>query len=705
MLGAQVTTEALVRGADWGAAEGERPKPFDFSERFWLKRPYYSDAYAQEVIDRFGDFGDLWRNNTPVSSAVMQAYRQYHGIEEGSAEPAVTLLEAGENGEFLALIVNHYRGLLRHQIALVTADRPTWDPQARTSGAEAARQVSLTRNLLDFVMSAKRFDQKLYDQFEGAGVCGAAFQALGWDPTAAGGRGDIWAAVLMPWECCHEQVREYADVTWWIFRRMENRWAWVAHFAETDPEKAERIADHDLDDELMCGVQAYDVEHVKESDRIPVLYVYANPTKACPEGRLSIVAGANADLILMDGPMPYGDVSPITRICPAEFVGTCIPYGNSWTQLPIQKAFTACVSAIMSRVDMFGVPNVASQEGVEFEAGDLGGANSLKFPPGAPPPSVLDLLTIPGELPGFADSLKQAMEELSGINSVTRGNPTENISSGSMAALLQSMAIQFNSADERAYTFNLEAIGTFVLRIYQRMATMDQLVSIAGQDEQWTAQSFKAEDLQDVQRVAVKTASALSRNIAGRKELADNLLMNKMIEDPREYLQIIETGNLSPVFRGPINELTNVKAENEMMLRGETPHAVLWDNHSLHIREHRGELDTKARYDQRLAGVINTHLMEHFNLWSQMSRESPDMLAAIGVQPLPQAMATGQAAMQAQMMPGAPPQNGPPPQETPNAVDQEGPPPGPPPMPPGQEPPTGAPNLPNMPSNPTGAPV
>lgn len=705
MLSAEITTDSLIRGADWN--EGKGKVPFDFSERFWLRRPYYSDEYAQDVVDRFSEFAELWNTNTPLSTAVMQAYRQYHGIEEGSIEPTVSLLEAGEHGEFLALIINHYRGLLRHQVALVTADRPTWDPQARTSGAEAARQVSLTRNLLDYVMSAKRFDQKLYDQFEGAGVSGAAFQALGWDPTAAGGRGDIWACVLLPWECCHEQVREYADVSWHIFRRMESRWAWVAHFAESDPEKAEKIADCDLDEDLHCGVQAYERNgDTKDSDRIPVLYVYANPTKAIPEGRLSIVAGASADLILMDGPMPYGDVSPITRICPAEFVGTCVPYANSWTQLPIQKALTACFSAVMTRVDMFGVPNVASQEGVEFEAGDLGGANSLKFPPGAQTPSLLDLLTIPSELPGFADGLKKAMEELSGINSVTRGNPTENISSGSMAALLQSMAIQFNSADERAYTFNLEAIGTFVLRIYQRMATEEQLISIAGQDEQWTVRSFKAEDLNQVARVAVKTASALSRNIAGRKELADNLLANNMIQDPNEYLQVVETGNLSPVFRGPVNELTNVKAENEMMLRGETPRAVPWDNHSLHIREHRGELDTKARYDERLSAVINAHLMEHFNLWSEMSRSAPDMLAAIGVQPLPQAMATGQMAMQAQAMAGAPPQGGPPPQETPNAAEEGGSPPGPPPQgPPGQPPPTGAPNLPNMPSPPPGAPV
>lgn len=703
MLSAELSTDALISGANWN--EGQAPRTaYDYSERFWLKRPYYSDEYAQEVMDRFGTFAEVWRSPTPLTSAIMQAYRQYHGIEDGGVEPAVSLLEAGENGEFLALIVNHYRGLLRHQIALVTADRPTWDPQARTAGAEATRQVSLTRNLLDYVMSAKRFDQKLYDQFEGAGVSGAAFLALGWDPTLAGGRGDIWGTVLMPWECFYEHTREYSDVTYWIFRRLESRWSWVAHFAETDPEKAERIADLSVDDDLLCGVRAYETGDLEDTDRIPVLYVYAAPTKAIQEGRLSIVAGPEADLILMDGPMPYGDVCPITRMCPAEFVGTCVPYGNSWTQLPLQKALTACFSAAMTRIDMFGVPNVASQEGVEFEAGDLGGANSLKFPPGAPPPTVLDLLTIPQELPAFADSLKKAMEELSGINSVTRGNPTENISSGSMAALLQSMAIQFNSADERAYTFNLEAIGTLILRIYQRMATAEQLISIAGEDEQWTVRSFKSEDLSQIQRVAVKTASALSRNIAGRKELADNLLQNNMIQDPREYLSVVETGNLTPVFSGPVNELTNVKAENEAMLRGEQPRALVWDNHSLHIREHRGCLDTRARYDEKLTGTINAHLMEHFNLWSETSRSSPDMLAAIGVEPLPQAMAAGQMAMQAQSMAPAPGQAGPPPQKTPNASEAEPTPPGPPPQPPGQEPPTGNPGMPNMPASPNGAP-
>jgi hypothetical protein len=316
---------------------------------------------------------------------------------------------------------------------------------------------------------------------------------------------------------------------------------------------------------------------------------------------------------------------------------------------------------------------------------------------------VIDLLTVPSALPGFAEALKKYMEELTGINSVTRGNPTENITSGSMAALLQSMAIQFNSADERSYTFNLEAIGTHVVRIYQRMASAEQLISISGQDEQWTVRSFQGEDLKDVLRVTVKTANALSRNIAGRKEIADNLLNGGLIRDPREYLQVVHTGDLSPVFRGPVNELACIKSENEMLLRGEKPKISVWDNHELHIREHRGELDTKARYDEALNAGINEHLQEHYMLWGKLSREDPDRCTAVGYQPLQQALMMGQAAMQAQGMPAGMQSSGPPPTQTPHAAPQKAK-PGPAPNKPGQEQPTAVPNIPQPAKSPNGAP-
>lgn len=670
---------------------------YDYREHFWLAKPPYSEEFAAEVAARFEKHSRRWDTNTPVGEAVWTAYRMYHGLATNMSSPAMTsptvsIVETGEYGEFLSLFVNHFRGLLRHQLSLVTADRPTWDPQAATSDSASTKEVSLTRNLLDFLMSAKRFDQKLYEQQEIMGVTGVAFQALGWDERM-GRQGEVWSTVLAPWEVCHEHVREYEDCTHWIFRRLESRWNWVAYFADADPEKARKIAAYDPPKYMLCGVQDTDPsEDWAETDRIPVLYLYANPTRANPAGRHAIILGD--DCVLADGPMPYGDASPITRVCAANFLGTAVPYANAWSQLPIVDALTTVMSVIMTRLDLFGVPDVVAPDGATIEQGTIGGANLISYTQGTQPPQLLDLLQIPSALPNVAELLKKTMEELSGINSVTRGNPSENITSGSMAALVQSMAIQFNNAEERTYTFNLEAIGTHLLNIYKRCATDEQIITIAGQDERWTTQTFRGGDLDSVLRVRVKTASALSKTLAGRKEIADQLLQAQMIKDPREYLTAIETGNLSPIFRSAVDQQSIIKSENERMSRGEEVIVLEYDHHGLHVRDHLCELNTGARYDAQRREVLKKHIDEHIMIWTKMSMRAPDILEACGCPPLTQAFGTGQMMAQGGGAPGVGQPSQVPPEDMPGQADMKEQ-PGPAPAPPGQEPSQAAPTMPN----------
>lgn len=623
---------------------------FDWQQHFWLAQPYYSREFGDAVFERFGKHAKNWETHTPVGEAVWTAYRAYHGLAGLASNlqitgPVVSLMEQGEFGEFLSLTMNHYRGLVRHKVALITAERIAWDPQAATSDSESSKQVSLCRNLLDYAGRAKLFEQKFAEQMEMAEVTSVGFMALGWDANAGlHGEGDIWAEIYAPWEVTHEQVRNYETVKWHIFRRLESRWDWIARLAKDDPEKARQLHQLEPDKQLRVGVRTNQVTDSDE-DRIPVLYVYASPTAACPDGRLSILA--SEDIVLLDGPMPYGPVAPITRLAGSQYLGTSIPIANSWALLPIQEAYNACVSAIMTRVDIGAVPDITTPEGTEYEQGQFGGANLLKTPPGVTErPQLLDLLQIPNSLPNTADYLKKTAEELFGINSVIRGNPNENITSGSMAALVQSMGVQFNSAEERAYVLNLEAAGTHVLRIYQRCATVEQIISVAGQDEAWTTRKFVGEDLTQVLRVAVRTTSALMKTLTGRKEIADQLLNAKLIEDPRQYLQAIETGNLSPLFKSAVDQLTIIKEENERMLRGEKARVLIWDHHALHIRDHLCQLSTDARYDDGASQVIQNHIQEHLDVWSQLSRESPDVLEAIGCPPLSQSFSVGQQAMQ-----------------------------------------------------------
>lgn len=715
-------SEADPELRDLPEADAENdPEPYDYKEDFWLARPAYSEEFAADVVERFTSHIEAWENGG-VGNVVWQAYRQYHNLDGFDGDPMTQLSATGDIGELLALSIPHYRSLVRHQIALFTAQRPAWEPQARTSDADSARQVPMAGNLLDHVVSVGGLDQRLAEQCELMMVAGAGYFVTGWDPnvgiTSPPGEAKGWFTerVYAPWELCHERVRVYEDANWFIFRTYESRWNWVARLAEADPEKAEELAKLDTDSsDFAKAFRNYDQDLIEnDGDRFAALHLIAKPTIATPEGRYAIVASDS--MVLLDTPYPYGDDVTISRMCASEFLGTATPYCDSWGVLAGADAANAILSMIMTRIDVGGVPNFCIPEGSEIDFADIAGGNAVwKLPPGQEKPSAVDLLQIPDALPAIMQLLSSQIEGVVGINSVTRGQPAENVSSGSMAALLQSMAVQFNSNLERAWTLNLERVGTHHLKVFQVMASEEHAVSVMGADQRWTVQRFKGEDVSGVSRISVKTANALSKTTAGRADIAEKLLAHGI--SPQEYLRVIATGQLEPLFHGAVGQLTGIKARCEKLMRGEPSPPLNWDNHQLCVREFRALLDSEARDDPAAVKVINDTLQQQFDLWATLSREAPDILAATGCPPLPMAAATGQQAMamqQSAMGPGMPPAppgepGAPPQQQKQPETDAPRGRPGPNPGPKGQEPSRANPKQPTEPKparNPmTGEPV
>lgn len=687
---------APEQGPGLELAPEEETAPYDYAEKFWLLYPPYSMEFAEEVLRRFQDNLKVWKNSA-LGWTVWQAYRAYHNINAGpdANAPMTQLMAAGEMGELLAMAIPHYRSLVKHQISMFTAERPAWDPIARTSDSAAGKQVPMASALLEHVGADGVLDSRLQEQVEIMLTAGSAYYVTGWDVhVGLNGQGWFTERVFAPWEMVHENVRHYEDARWWIFRGRESRWDWVAFYAKEDPEKARAIAEHDAGEDVLLEndyVDRNDTLYGSDNDRISVLHIMAKPSLACPTGRYAMVL--SEDIVLLDGPYPYGDQVTISRMCASEFLGTSLPYSDSWGALAAAEAYNAILSMLITRVDTCGVPNFYTEQGSEISFQDIASGNNVwEIPSGAKPPGVVDMLQgTPPWLTDMLEFLKSEMDATGGINSVTRGQPAENVSSGSMAALMQTMALQFNSNLERAWVLNLERVGTHHLKVFQAMATEPQAISVCGKDNKWTSKEFRGEDLSQIMRVAVKTASALSKTKGGRAQIAEVLFQKEKIE-PEEYMQVVQTGQLDRLFMGPVGKMNLIKAENEKLADGIPVEPLLWEDHVLHVREHMALLTTDARNDPAIVQLVFEHCNGHYKLMQDMSLQDPDRLALMGLPPLPAALAIHQQtqAMQSMAMgmpPPPPADHGPGPKQAIQPNSEEGKAaPGPKAAPPGQEP-------------------
>ena len=227
-------------------------------------------------------------------------------------------------------------------------------------------------------------------------------------------------------------------------------------------------------------------------------------------------------------------------------------------------------------------------------------------------PEPIQLCQTPREFFEFMDNLVTHLEYTSGMNAVARGQPQESLRSGTSLALVDQKAMQYSSVLQAGAYRLLSEMGTAHLEILKAMATNPRVIYIAGVNRRSELKEFQAADLQEISRVSVQVGNPLAKTIAGRKEIASELIMNQMIKTPEEYLSVLETGQLRPLTESDDAQLSVVREENEQLKEGKPVNALITDFHTFHVRKHHAVLDSsEMRTHPIIAPSVLAHVMQH----------------------------------------------------------------------------------------------
>ena len=291
-------------------------------------------------------------------------------------------------------------------------------------------------------------------------------------------------------------------------------------------------------------------------------------------------------------------------------------------------------SAVLSNQNAFAVQNVISPRGADVTAEQVSGSlNFIEYNPVAgAKPEALNLLETSPETYNFISLLERTAETISGVNSVSRGNPESSLKSGNALALVQSMSLQFVSGLQQSYVKMVEDVGTGLINMLKDFAAVPRVAMIVGESNRSYMKEFSGDDLSSVNRVIVDFGNPLAKTTAGRVQMAEQLLQMGLIKTPEQYISVINTGKLETMTDGIDKQLLLTKAENEKMLDGEVVIAVATEKHSIHIKEHGDILaDPDLKNDPELVRRVQSHIQEHIDL---LRNTDPDLLVMLGEQPL-----------------------------------------------------------------------
>jgi hypothetical protein len=285
----------------------------------------------------------------------------------------------------------------------------------------------------------------------------------------------------------------------------------------------------------------------------------------------------------------------------------------------------------MTNQNAFGVQNLFVPRGADIAVNTLDGA--MNIIEGNARPEPLQLTSTPPEVFNFLNMLIQSAETISGVNSVTRGNPEASLKSGTALALVQSMSLQYISGLQQSYVKLIEDVGTAIIQILKDFAMTPKVIALVGKNNRPLLKEFTGEQISAINRVVVDVGNPLSRTTAGRVQMAEQMLQMNLIKSPEQYFQVINTGKIETIFEGEMNELLLIKSENEQMLEEKEVLVSPLDKHRLHINEHKAVLsDPDLRRDPSLVRLVLKHIEDHLNA---LRETDPALLQLVGEQPLP----------------------------------------------------------------------
>ncbi len=599
-------------------------------EYFATKEP---DKLAGILLNKGRSFFNLLESNAYLEK-LNNMWRAYHGDYGNDLDYGHRINFTGEQGEYVNLIVNHFRNIAEHILVMVTSNRPVMEARAVNTDYKSMSQTYLANGILDYYMREKNLEVALKKACEMAIVLGSGFIKLSWNATAgetydadpetgeAAIEGELEFTNLSQFDVVVDGTKESWNNEWIMTRSFENRFNLMAKYPEL-ADKIKGIPSKSTSTVYRLGVWSND-----DTDDIPTYEFFHKKTEALPDGRYLLFL--STDVVLLDTKMPYRQL-PVFRISPSDIMGTPYGYTDMFDILPLQEGLNALYSTVMTNQNAFGVQNLWVPPGSNIQVSSLPGAMNVIESEIKPEP--LQLTATAPEVFNFIKMLVEASETLSGVNSVARGNPESSLKSGTALALVQSMALQFLSGLQQSYVELIEDVGTAIINILKDFAKTPKIVALVGKNNRTLLKEFTGEDISAINRVVIDVGNPLSRTVAGRVQMAEQLLQMKAIKDPNQYFQVLNTGRLDALYQGDMAELLLIQSENERLMDGESPLVSPLDSHKSHILEHRAVLaDPDLRKDVNLIKNTLDHIEAHLNA---LTETDPRLLQLVGETPLP----------------------------------------------------------------------
>lgn len=564
------------------------------------------------------------------------AYEHCYGVEnEAGMTWAVT--RRGEMGELAALRVNRARMLMRARLALISGQEVKFRPKAKRGDAGAAYATTLSTVLVENAWQRGGMEE-LFAQWLDVGESFASAciftewdWSLGPDLLNLGNRlirgGDVRLSVVPPWHIHYDEAASsWEDLNWWYVRVYRSKYELAAMYprllsGETGELAEEKILAQRADERMRSLTN-----HDSDAERVPLVYFVHRPTLVIPRGLMvPMLSGdcvlvpptASFDLVGSRGPYDVG-TTPLERYAPEPMTDTPNAWAPWWDTFGPQEVLDSADSSFATTMTTLSNPVIVAHKGDEkLESVAGAGFRVLPITPGNEFPKQMEMGALPPQGLEWKQDLKDDQKQLAGLNDIALGQPDTAQMNAEAFGILYSMAQQAASPYQRRFRRAASNVLTTWLKTLRKNVRGQRLLQLVGESEKSLvidAQHWEPKELAPVELVEFEEGNPLEDTATGRVALLQFYAQLGILKTPEEVQQVVSTGRYEPVLKGNRDELLLLRAEYELLQRGEQPEVHPTQNHMLHYRENATVLHSLAALKTpQVRQAAEAHLQAHYH--------------------------------------------------------------------------------------------
>ena len=401
-------------------------------------------------------------------------------------------------------------------------------------------------------------------------------------------------------------------------------------------------------DTHLAGHQIMEESERKEARRCLVLHYFERPCEEYPDGRHWVTAGRN-HLLEEPGPLPHG-IWPVVMHykeleVPGQWHGDCA----LTHAVGLQQEYNQISGQIKEHHNLllrgkWLVPrgSLILKGAITTEPGQI-----LQYVPNMKP-EMQKLQPLPAEVYLEREKCKDDLEHITGAHQVSMGKPPPGITAGRAFLTLQEADDSDLVPITEMIEENVAHEGWQCLQLIQQNYEEERLVRFSGPNRAYQARAFRGSDLSEIVAVEPVPGSAVPWSHTAKSAWVLEIAKQfpELFLDPttglmdQEKLRIaFPVGGEEAIGHDTDEDISKALREEELyegwdgdeMTFGVLPVPQMWQNHGVHMRQHKRLLDSAKFEDWALENqeaLVNHYMAHHFAHEQYMMLRAQQMLMA-----------------------------------------------------------------------------